>query len=118
MNTTLQAVGGPLTFDVAADDTPVLFAEADGSLLLSANSATYGVVEIRLVLDGATVQTIRTEVVNYLAGNLSNAWHLHTMRPVTGGTHDLHVEAKVLSTNGSVQVNSPNAGRLSLILLR
>jgi hypothetical protein len=109
---------GALSFDVAADATAVLFAEADGNLFLSANAGTYGVVEIRMVLDGAVVQTIKTEVVNYVAGNLSNAWHLHTMRPVTGGTHDLHIEAKVLATTGSVQINSPNGGRLSLILLR
>jgi len=109
---------GTLSFDVAADATPVLFAEADGNLFLSAGSGTYGVVEIKMVLDGVTVQTIKTEVLNYLAGNLSNAWHLHTMRPVAGGTHDLHLEARVLSTTGSVQINSPNAGRLSLILLR
>ena len=108
---------GTLSFDVAADATPVLFAEADGNLFLSAAAGTYGVVEIRLVLDGTTVQTIRPEVVNYVAANLSNSWHLHTMRPVTAGTHDLHIEAKVLSTNGSVQINSPNSGRLSLILL-
>jgi hypothetical protein len=118
LSTTLQTVGSPLSFDVAVDTTPVLFAEADGSLFLSAGSATYGIVEIRLVLDGTVVQTIRTEVLNYLAGNLSNAWHLHTMRPVTAGTHDLHIEAKVLATSGSVQINSPNAGRLSLMLLR
>ena len=118
LTTQVQTVGTALTFDVAADTTPVLFAEADGSLFLSANSATYGVVEIRLVLDGVAVQTIRTEVLNYLVGNLSNAWHLHTMRPVPAGTHDLRVDARVLATNGSVQINSPNAGRLSLMLLR
>jgi len=117
LNATLQTLGS-LSFDVAADATPVLFAEADGNLFLSAGSGTYGVVEIKMVLDGVTVQTIKTEVLNYLAGNLSNAWHLHTMRPVAGGTHDLHLEARVLSTTGSVQINSPNAGRLSLILLR
>jgi hypothetical protein len=114
---TFQTLGS-LSFDVAADATPVLFSEADGNLFLSAAAGTYGVVEIKMVLDGLAVQTIRTEVVNYVTGNLSNAWHLHTMRPVAAGTHDLHLEARVLATTGSVQINSPNSGRLSLILLR
>ena len=119
LSTTLLTLG-TLSFDVAVDATQVLFAEADGNLFLSAASGSYGVVEIRMVLDGVAVQTIRPEVVNYGAANLSNAWHLHTMKPVSGGTHDLHIEARVLSatTAGSVQINSPNSGRLSLILLR
>jgi hypothetical protein len=118
LNTVMQVLSGGLPFDVPVDQTAVVFAEADSSLFLSAGSGSYGVVEIRLVLDGVTVQTIRTEVINYLAGNLSNAWHLHTMRTVGGGAHEIHVEARVLSTNGSVQINSPNAGRLSLLLLK
>ena len=120
LNATAQTLGTPFSFDVAADANPVLFAEADGNLFLSAGSATYGLVEIRLILDGTAVQTIRTEVLNYLAGNMSAAWHLHTMRPVAPGTHDLHVDARVLSATAgaAVQINSPNSGRLSMILLR
>ncbi|HUR36020.1 MAG TPA: hypothetical protein VM032_19590 [Vicinamibacterales bacterium] len=118
LTTNVQPIAGALTFDVAPDLAPMLFAEADGILLLNSASGTYVVIEIRMVLDGVVVQTIRTEAVNYLAGNLSNSWHLHTMRPVTPGTHDLHLEAKVLAGTGQAQVNSPNAGRLSLLLLR
>jgi hypothetical protein len=115
LGTSFQTLPGTLSLDVPADTTPTLFAQADGSLFLSAASGTYAIVELRMVLDGVAVQTIKTEVVNYVAGNLSNSWHLHTMRPVPAGTHDLHIEARVLSTNGQVQINN-NAGRLSAIV--
>ena len=117
LTTTQQTVGSGLTFDAPPDGAPMLFAEADGSLMLNAAAGTYAVVELRLVLDGVTVQIVRTEVVNYQAGNLSNAWHLHTMRPVAAGPHEVHVEARVLSATGQVQINS-NAGRLSALVLR
>lgn len=118
LTTTAQVLSGTLTFDTPAQTTQTLFAEADGSLFLSAASGTYGIVEIRMVLDGVAIQAVRTEVVNYVAGNMPSAWHLHTMRPVTGGTHELHLEARVLSATGQVQVNNTNAGRLSLLLFR
>jgi hypothetical protein len=94
-----------------------IFSEADGSLLLAAPSGSYAVVELRLILDGATVQVIKTQVLNYLAGNLSNGWHIHTMRSVDAGPHELHIEARVVSSNGMVQANT-NAGRLSALLTR
>jgi hypothetical protein len=117
IGSSLQALLNPVEFDVPADSTMVLFAEADGNLLLASASGTYAVVELRMVLDGVTIQVIKTEVLNYLAGNLSNAWHLHTMRSVGSGSHELHIEARVLATNGMVQINT-NAGRLSALLFR
>jgi hypothetical protein len=60
---------------------------------------------------------IKTEVLNYVAANLSNGWHLHTLRSVEAGAHELHIEARVLAGNGLVQINS-NAGRLSALLFR
>ncbi|MGC4082528.1 MAG: hypothetical protein QM736_10565 [Vicinamibacterales bacterium] len=75
-------------------------------------------MEIRLLVDGTVAQIIRTEVLNAGAGNLSNAWHLHSMQPMAAGTHDIHVDVRVLSTTGLVQVNTPYAGRLSAVLMR
>jgi hypothetical protein len=60
---------------------------------------------------------IRTEVLNYLAGNMPASWHIHTMRPVGGGPHELHIDARVIAATGQVQMNS-SAGRLSGLLLR
>ena len=70
-----------------------------------------------MVLDGVTIQVMRTEVLNYLAGNMPSSWHLHTMRAVTGGPHELHIDARVITATGQVQING-NAGRLSGLLLR
>jgi hypothetical protein len=117
LTTTLQTLTNTLTFTTPDTTTVTLFAEADGSLFLNATSGTYGIVELRMVLDGTAVQIIKTEVVNYLAGNMSNSWHLHTMRPVSGGSHELHIEARVLSATGQVQINN-NAGRLSALVLQ
>jgi hypothetical protein len=83
--------------------------------LLSGNASTYGLVELRLLVDGAAVRTLRTSVHNYLTGNQSSAWHLHTITTLTPGTHEISVDVRVIAASAAVQVNSTN-GRLSALL--
>lgn len=91
--------------------------EAEGDLFLSASMGAYGLVELRLVVDGIAERILRTSVLNYLLGNNSSAWHLHTLRPLTAGPHEVHVEARLITGTGAVIVNS-TAGRLSVVLFR
>jgi hypothetical protein len=100
-----------------ADTIVNALVEADGDLFLSANAGAYALVELRLVIDGVVARTLRTSVLNYLAGNMSNGWHLHTMKGLTAGQHEFHVDARVLAATGPVSVNSTQ-GRLTVMLLR
>ena len=114
LTSTFQTVPPAVSVTAPAEGSTTALAEANGTVFLSGASGTYGIVEIRLLLDGVAVHSIRTSVVNYQAGNLSNDWTLHAMLPLTGGSHQFRVEARTLSATGQVQLNP--AGRLSVLV--
>jgi hypothetical protein len=74
-------------------------------------------VELRLVVDGVVERTLRSSVLNYIVGNSSSAWRLHTLKPLSAGPHEFHVEARTLAATGTVLVNSTQ-GRMSAVFLR
>jgi hypothetical protein len=114
----LQALTNDLSFSTPAAETQMALIEAEGTLMLNAGSGTSTIVELRLVVDNNPIEAIRTEVANYIAGNMSNAWHLHALQPLPGGTHEAHVDAHVIAGTTSVQVNNTNPGRLTMLLFK
>ena len=92
--------------------------EADGDVMASGSGGTYCVFEIRLVVDGATVRIVRSQVVNMGGGNLSNTWHTHTLVSLPPGNHEAHVEVvRVAATANPVTLNYMS-GRISAVVLR
>jgi hypothetical protein len=114
LTSSAKLVPGALAVTVAEGGAQALI-NAEGDLFLFDSASNYGLVELRLLVDGAVVRTLRTTVYNYLAGNLSTAWHLHTIVPLAAGSHDVRVDGRVLAANGPVQVNS-TAGRISALV--
>ena len=98
------------------DGTTHAFIAADGDLFLLAGASQSAIVDLRLLVDGVAVRTLRTSVVNLGMGNMSSAWHLHALVAVTPGSHTISVDARVIAlTTGQVQANSV-PGRLSALL--
>lgn len=115
LSTQLLAVQTPIVVDVPADrPSSTAYIEASGTLFLVSAAGTYGIVELRLLVDDVVVQTLRTSVVNYLAGNMPAAWSLHAVRALAPGPHQIKVDSRVLSATGQVQLNP--AGRLSALV--
>jgi hypothetical protein len=114
LTSSFQTVPAVVSVSAPTTGSTSALAEANGTVFVSGAIGTYGIVEIRLLLDGVVVQTIRTSVVNYQAGNLSNDWTVHAMVPLAAGSHQFRVEARTLSATGQVQLNP--AGRLSVLI--
>ena len=115
LNSNSQPVPSSISMTTSGENTALV--EAEGDLLLSAPSGTFGVVELRLMVDGVADRVLKTSVLNYLAGNNSNSWHLHTLKPISAGSHEFHVEARLLAATGSVIIAS-TPGRLSVVVMK
>jgi hypothetical protein len=115
LNSTFRTVPSSLTLTPAENVNALI--EAEGDLFLGASMGSSALVELRLVVDGVAERVLRSSVLNYLLGNNSSAWHLHTVKSLNAGSHDIHVEARVITGTGAVAVNS-TAGRLSVVLFR
>lgn len=113
LNSTFRTVPSALSLTTETDATALI--QAEGDLFLSATMGTYGLVELHLVVDGVAERILRTSILNYLLGNNSSAWHLHTLKTLSPGPHEIHVEARLITGTGAVVVNS-TAGRLSVVL--
>jgi len=117
LNATAQTI--PQAISLTTTDSSVsALVEADGDLMLNGAASTFALVEMRLLVDGNVVRAIRTSVLNFLSGGLSNGWHVHALESLPPGVHDFRVQGLVLTATGSVTANSTWQGRLSVVLLR
>jgi hypothetical protein len=93
---------------------------ADGDITLSGSSPLAGTFELRLMVDGVAVRSIRSQVINNNMGNLSASWQVHMISTLDPGQHDIRLDAlKTTSSSGvSLLLNNVNPGRLSAVLLR
>jgi hypothetical protein len=117
VTTAVRTISSVANVTVPAGGSVNALVEAEGDLFLSDSASNSALIELRLLVDGVAVRTLRTSVLNYLAGNMSSAWHLHTLRELTPGPHVIHIDGRVITATGPVLANS-TAGRLSVILLR
>jgi hypothetical protein len=119
MTSTLQTIPGNVTFttnDPAG--TTNVHIEADGDVMATGSSGTYCLFELRLVVDGVAVRTVRSQVLNMGAGNQSNTWRMHALSSVAAGAHEAHVEARILTANANPVTLNFMSGRLSAVVIR
>jgi hypothetical protein len=110
LSATLQPVPGSVTFTTSDPAGTVnVHVEADGDVMATGNAGTYCLFELRLVVDGVAVRTVRSQVLNMGTGNQSNTWRLHALTAVGPGSHEAHVEVRSLDFM---------SGRLSAVAIR
>jgi hypothetical protein len=119
IGTTAQPVPGNVTFTTTDPaGTVSALIEADGDVMATGSSGTYYLFELRLVVDGTVVRTVRSQVVNMAGGNQSNTWHLHTLASMPPGSHEAHIEVvRVAGTANPATLNF-NSGRVSAVVIR
>ena len=121
LSASAQTIPQMITLSVPSGTSVSALVEADGDLQLNGPAGTFGQVEMHLLVDGVQVRAVRTQVLNFGAGSLSNAWRLHALIPLTTGQHDFKIEGLVQLSSGpsvSVGANWVTQGRLSVVLLR
>ena len=92
--------------------------EADGDVMATGGPGTYCLFELRLVVDGVAVRTVRSQVLNMGAGNQSNTWRMHALTSVSAGSHEAHVEVRSLATNANPVTLNFMSGRISAVVIR
>jgi Collagen triple helix repeat (20 copies) len=119
ISSTLQVVPGNVTFTTSDPTGTVnVHVEADGDVMATGNAGTYSLFELRLVVDGVAVRTVRSQVVNMGTGNQSNTWRMHALTSVAAGTHEAHVEARTLSSTANPVTLNFMSGRVSAVVIR
>jgi hypothetical protein len=114
-----QVVPGSVSFTTSASDgTVTAWIEADGDVMANGVAGTYGVFELRLVVDGATLRVVKGQVTNMGTANESNTWTVTVLKTLSPGAHEVHLETRsVMGTANPVTLNY-GSGRVSVLLVR
>jgi hypothetical protein len=119
LSSTLQTVPGNVTFTTTDPPGTVnVHIEADGDVMATGNAGTYCLFELRLIVDGVAVRTVRSQVLNMGAGNQSNTWRMHALTSVGPGNHEAHVEVRTVAANANPVTLNFMSGRLSAVGIR
>ena len=119
ISSNVAAVPGNVTFTTSDPAGTVnVLVEADGDVMANGNAGTYSLFELRLVVDGVAVRTVRSQVLNMGAGNQSNTWHVHALTSVGPGTHEAHVEVRSLASTANPVTLNYMSGRVSAVAIR
>ena len=116
---TVLPVPGNVTFTTSDPAGAVnVLVEADGDVMANGSAGTYGLFELRLVVDGVAVRTVRSQVLNMGAGNQSNTWRMHALTSVAPGNHEAHVEVRSLASTANPVTLNYMSGRVSAVVIR
>jgi hypothetical protein len=114
-----QPVPGSVKFTTAASDgTVTAWIEADGDVLATGPVGTYCVFELRLVVDGLSLRLIKAQVVNMGTADQSSSWHMHVLKTLLPGSHEVHVEVRSVAATANPVALNYGSGRLSALLVR
>jgi hypothetical protein len=115
----VQSVPGNVMFSTTDPAGTVnVHVEADGDVMATGNAGTYCLYELRLVVDGVAVRTVRSQVLNMGTGNQSNTWRMHALTSVAPGNHEAHVEVRSITSTANPVTLNFLSGRLSAVVIR
>jgi hypothetical protein len=118
-----QVIPTAVNMSVPLGTTVSAIISAEGDLILQGANTTQGSIQLQLVVDGSVVRMLRSSAVNVTGFSpVPSSWHISTVVTLAGGvSHDIHLEARTISSVGGAMVLNAVAaqpGSLAVVLLR